>query len=353
MNRFLSKATAAMTPYTPGEQPQDQTYIKLNTNESPFPPSPEVQAALRDFDADDLRLYPDPDSAALTRALAAYNKLAPDQALAFGGSDEALAYAFMAFSDRGDRVYFPDITYGFYQVYADLFGLEAVKIPLAEDFTVCIEDYFGVDGNIFLANPNAPTGIALRPEQIEEILRHNPDRLVVIDEAYVDFAPGCTCVSLIGKYDNLLVIQTFSKSRSLAGMRLGAAYGQPELMDGLNRIKYSFNPYNLDRVSVAVGLAALSDKAYFKHTTKKIIEAREYTRMELMALGFTVLPSDANFLFISHPSLSGGELYAKLKADGILVRHFNKERIDGFVRVTVGYQAEMHVFLRSVMGYKL
>jgi histidinol-phosphate aminotransferase len=351
MNRFLSKATATMTPYTPGEQPQDQAYIKLNTNESPYPPSPRVREAIQSFDAGSLRLYPDPDSGALHRVLAKYNDLRTDQVLSFGGSDEALAYAFMAFSDRGDKVYFPDITYGFYQVYADLFQLRAVKLPLTEDFTIRIEDYFGLDGTIYLANPNAPTGIALRPSQIEDVLKHNPEQLVVVDEAYVDFAPGYSCVPLIDKYDNLLVIQTFSKSRNLAGMRLGTAYGHAGLIDGLNRIKYSLNPYNLDRVSQAVGIEAIRDTVYFEETTAKIIATRKRVSEALRQIGFNVLPSDANFLFIAHPSLSGGELYGKLRADGILVRHFRQPRIDGFVRLTIGSDADMDTFLGKVKEY--
>lgn len=352
MSRFLSKSTAAMMPYVPGEQPRDQQYIKLNTNENPYPPSPGVAKALREQNSADLRLYPDPDAGEFTAALAACYGLAPDQVLACGGSDEALAYTFMAFFDRGDRVYFPDITYGFYRVYADLFGLTTVEVPLREDFSLTVEDYFDLDGNLFIANPNAPTGTGVAPSSIEEILRRNPDRLVVVDEAYVDFAPGMSCIDLIARYDNLLVIQTFSKSRALAGMRLGAAFGQSELIAGLNRIKYSFNPYNLDRVSLAVGIAGIRDKAYTREIVGKVIGSRERVKAWLWEMDFTVLPSDANFLFVRHPQLSGGELYAKLRENGILVRHFEKPRIGNFVRLTIGTDAEMNQFIKTLRGWQ-
>lgn len=350
-SRFLRGTAAEIEPYTPGEQPQDQQYIKLNTNECPYPPSPGVAEALREFPSMSLRLYPDPDARTLHEAFAERYGLMPGQTLACGGSDEALAFAFLAFFDRGDPVCFPDITYGFYEVYANLFRLEAVKLPLTEDYSVRPEDYHDAPGNIFLANPNAPTGIALTARQIESIVVNNPDRLVVVDEAYIDFAPGMTCVGLIPKYDNLLVVQTFSKSRALAGMRLGACFGSEALIEGLNRVKYSFNPYNLDRVSIAVGIAALRDQAYLHEITGKIIKTRERVKARLWAMGFTVLPSDANFLFIRHPKLRDGELYRRLKWDGILVRHFPKERIRDFVRLTIGSDADMDAFLVRVGEY--
>ena len=347
-SRFLSKATASLEPYAPGEQPRDQRYIKLNTNECPYPPSPKVALALQEASSGDLRLYPDPDATDLTAALAEYHGLSPRQALACGGSDEVLAYAFMAFFDRGDRVCFPDITYGFYQVYADLFGLEAVKIPLRQDFTLNVEDYLGLEGHIFIANPNAPTGIALAPGEIEKILRDDPRRLVVVDEAYADFAPGSSCMGLIGRYDNLLIVTTFSKSRALAGMRLGAGYGDPALISGMNRVKYSFNPYNLDRISMAVGIAGIQDQDYFNEIVGKILATRQRVAGRLGGLGFTVLPSSANFLFLCHPRLSGGELYSRLRENGILVRHFQKPRIQEYIRLTIGTDAEMDIFLQKV-----
>lgn len=345
MSRFLSRAAAALQPYTPGEQPRDTHYIKLNTNENPYSPAPEVAAAISAFNASDLRLYPDPTASDFRDAAAAHYGVKPEQVFAGGGSDEVLAYAFMAFSDRGGKVYFPDITYGFYKVYADLFGLKSVLIPLKSDFTVNIEDYFGLNGNIFIANPNAPTGICLETDEIEQILRENPDRLVVVDEAYIDFSDGKSCLRMIDSYDNLLVVHTFSKSRGLAGMRLGLGFGNPELIAGLERIKYSFNPYNLDRVSFAVGIAALGNGEYMREIAAKIIKTRERLREELLMLGFEVLPSSANFLFAKTPELSGAELYNSLKQSGILVRHFDKARIRDFVRITIGTDDEMDIFL--------
>lgn len=349
MNRFLSKAAAALKPYTPGEQPRDMRYIKLNTNENPYPPSPEVITAIKSFDTESLRLYPDPTAAEFKNAIANAAGLKPEQVFAGGGSDEVLAYAFMAFSDRGQKVYFPDVTYGFYKVYADLFGLCAAEIPLREDFTISVEDYFGLDGNIFLANPNAPTGICLKPDEIECILSENKDRLVVIDEAYIDFSGVGSCVELVPKYDNLLVVQTFSKSRSLAGMRLGAAYGSVELIDGLERIKFSFNPYNLDRISLAAGIAAIKSANYMRETVVKIIGTREFARKKLEKLGFVVLLSESNFLFCKSDKISGRDLYEKLKQNGILVRHFDKDRIRDFIRVTIGTKDEMDIFLSKLV----
>lgn len=350
MSRFLSQAASQLSPYTPGEQPQDMRYIKLNTNENPYPPSPEVVAAIRSFDAHSLRLYPDPTAAEFRAAMADDYGLKPEQVFAGAGSDEVLGYAFMAFHDRGDKVYFPDITYGFYQVYADLCGLCATKIPLREDFTIDVEDYFGLDGSIFIANPNAPTGICLSTDEIRQILQQNRDRLVVIDEAYIDFARGGSCVKLIHEYDNLLVVQTFSKSRSLAGMRLGAGFGNAELMRGLERIKYSFNPYNLDRIALAAGIAAIKNASNMRETAARIIKNREHMRARLEHLGFTVLPSEANFLFCKNDAVSGKDLYEKLKQNGVLVRHFGTDRIKDFIRVTVGDEDETEQFLSRLEG---
>jgi histidinol-phosphate aminotransferase len=348
MSRFLSDATRAMAPYVPGEQPQDRSYIKLNTNECPYAPSLLVNRVLAAYKAEELRLYPDPAAARLKVAAAEAFGVDVQSVFAGGGSDEVLAYAFMTFFDRGDKVLFPDITYGFYRVYAQLFGLDMQEIPLAEDYSVNIFDYFGAAGHIFLANPNAPTGIALSPAEIEEILRHNPDKLVIVDEAYTDFAPGTSCVGLIGRYDNLLVVQTFSKSRALAGMRLAFAFGHPELIAGLERIKFSFNPYNLDRLSMEIAIAALSDRDYLAKITRQIIDTRTRTAAELSAMGFRVLPSGSNFLFAGHPKVGGGALYRALKERGILVRFFDKPRIDGFVRFTIGTDDEMKSFLTAV-----
>ena len=345
MSRFLGKTAASISPYVPGEQPQDKSYIKLNTNECPYPPSPMVKLALADFDYCSLSRYPDPDSAAVHQSMAEYYGLPVSRVIAGGGSDELLGFAFMAFSSPGDKVYFADISYGFYRVYADLFGLEAVEIPLLEDFTIRCSDYYRLDGSIFIANPNAPTGIALNPREIEEILRRNPDRVVVVDEAYVDFAPGYTCVPLIDKYDNLLVVQTFSKSRSLAGMRLAFAFGQESLIDGLKRIKFSFNPYNIDRVSGAVCIAAIRDYAYFDDVVKRIITTRDRSTSALTGMGCQIPTSRSNFLFVSHPAITGKEIYEKLRENGVLVRHFSKPRIDRFVRLSIGTDEEMDICL--------
>lgn len=341
MSRFYSQIAGGIAPYVPGEQPRDRRYIKLNTNECPYPPSPAVRQVLREFDSADLRLYPDPDSLELRGAMAKLYGLDVKQVFAGGGSDEVLGYCFQAFGNPGDRVYFADITYGFYKVYADLFSQRYVEIALNGDFRINAEDYLGLDGNIYIANPNAPTGIALSRGEIERILKANPDRLVVVDEAYADFSVYSSCVPLLGQYDNLLVVQTFSKSRSLAGMRLGFAFGSPELMEGLERIKYSFNPYNIDRLSMAVGVASIQDEAYFAETVGRVVTTRIRATEQLERLGMNVLPSSANFLFASLPGVEGSSLYTGLRERGVLVRHFDKARIADFVRITVGTDAEI------------
>ncbi|MFV0401095.1 MAG: histidinol-phosphate transaminase [Oscillospiraceae bacterium] len=341
MSRFYSQIAGGIAPYVPGEQPRDRRYIKLNTNECPYPPSPAVRQVLREFDSADLRLYPDPDALELRSAMAKLYGLDVKQVFAGGGSDEVLGYCFQAFGNPGDQVCFADITYGFYKVYADLFSQRYVEIPLDGSFRINVEDYLGLDGNLYIANPNAPTGIALSRGEIERILKANSDRLVVVDEAYADFSVYGTCVPLLGQYDNLLVVQTFSKSRSLAGMRLGFAFGSPELMEGLERIKYSFNPYNIDRLSMAVGVASIQDETYFAETVGRVVTTRIRTTEQLERLGMNVLPSSANFLFASLPGVEGSSLYTGLRERGVLVRHFDKGRIADFVRITVGTDAEM------------
>ena len=346
MSRFFSHTTAGLQPYTPGEQPRDRQYIKLNTNECPYPPSPRVREILQKADTQSLRLYPDPQSLVLREAIARQYGLRTEQVFAGGGSDEVLAYAFMAFFDRGDRVCFPDITYGFYKVYAALFGLHAQELALQEDFSVCIGDYLAADIPVFLANPNAPTGLCLPRGQIERIICKNPDRLVVVDEAYMDFADEQSCTGLIDTYDNLLVVRTFSKSRALAGMRIGMGLGNAALIDGLVRIQYSFNPYNMDRLSQAVGIAALQDDAYFKESVGKICATRERVTSALRGMGFTVLSSQANFLFASPPDKNGEQLYERLRQSGILVRYFGAHPATApYVRITIGTDAEMDIFL--------
>ncbi len=342
MSRFFTEKYADLVPYTPGEQPKDQQYVKLNTNESPFPPSPGVLAAV-EVEAKRLQLYSDPESTELSRAFAASLGLKQSQVLATNGSDEALNFAFMAF---GKELAFPDISYGFYPVFAALNHIPYTEIPLREDLRVAAEDYEGLGKMIVIANPNAPTGLCLSLGEIEVILRANPDQVVLIDEAYVDFGAE-SAVTLLGDYDNLLICQTFSKSRSLAGARLGFAIGSEELIRDLNTIKYSTNPYNVNRMTAAAGLAALREDSYYKENARTIMENRAWTMAELKKLGFAGTDSRSNFLFVRHPALGGEALYKKLKARGVLVRHFKKPRIEDYVRITVGSREQMAVLLRE------
>ena len=342
MSRFFTEKYAGLVPYTPGEQPQDQQYVKLNTNESPFPPSPGVAEAAA-AEAANCRLYSDPESRKLSEAFAASLGLRREQVLAVNGSDEALNFAFMAF---GKELAFPDISYGFYPVFAALNHIPYTEIPLREDLSIAVEDYIGLHKMIVLANPNAPTGIALPLCEIERIVRGNPDAVVLIDEAYVDFGAE-SAVGLIGQYENLLVVQTFSKSRSLAGARLGFAIGNEALIRDLNTIKYSTNPYNVNRMTAAAGLAALREDTYYRANARSIQENRRYTSEGLRAMGFELPDSSANFVFARHPAIRGGELYRRLKARGVLVRHFNKARIENYIRVTIGTREQMSVFLRE------
>lgn len=344
MSRFFSQRYHAMQPYVPGEQPQDMQYIKLNTNESPYPPSPKVLEAVNHTEVEQLRLYSDPEAKLLIQEIAKQYQVAPEQVFVGNGSDEVLAFSFFGFCDREREICYPDITYGFYPVFAELCGLLVHEIPLREDFTIDVQDYCDCGKNVVIANPNAPTGLSLSLDEIEQILRTNPDHLVIVDEAYVDFG-GTSCVPLLFKYDNLLVVQTFSKSRSLAGARLGFALSSREIIEDLNKIKFSFNPYNINRLSLAAGRAAMSDTDYFKACTSEIIRTREKTEDSLRELGFDVLPSSTNFVFARHPELSGADYYQKLRESGILVRHFDKERIRDFVRITIGTPEQMEQFL--------
>ena len=300
MSRFLSQEAARLAPYTPGEQPTDAQYLKLNTNESPFPPSPRVIKAVSRAELLKLNLYSDPTCSMLCEAVARRYGLQMENVLAANGSDEVLAFAFRAFCGQGKGVAYADITYGFYAAQTALFGLEATIIPLREDFTLCVDDYMDFPGTIVLANPNAPTGMTVPREDIQRLLEANPDRVVIVDEAYVDFG-GESCVPMIFRYDNLLVVQTMSKSRSLAGGRVGFAMGSPELIAALNRVKYSFNPYNVNRLSLVAGTAALEDETYFETCCASICQSRTWAAGELKRLGFTVLPSRANFLFVRSP----------------------------------------------------
>jgi histidinol-phosphate aminotransferase len=347
MSRFLSERFAALTPYVPGEQPTDMKYIKLNTNESPYPPSPKVTARLNASELGALRLYPDPTENALRQKVSKSYGVAPENIFFANGSDESLAFIFMAFYDAEKPVDFPDITYGFYPVYCALFGIPYETIPLREDFTVRCADYCGLGKNIVLANPNAPTGLAVAPEEIEEILRSNPDNLVVIDEAYVDFGARSS-VGLIKKYDNLLVVHTCSKSRSLAGARLSFVFGPEELIADIEKIRYSFNSYNVTRPTLSAGEAALDDQPYYDDMQKKIMDTREKTASALKTLGFELTDSRANFLFARYPGRSGGELYQKLRDMGILVRHFDKPRISDYLRITVGTPEQMDTLIAAL-----
>lgn len=346
MSRFFSKKYASLVPYTPGEQPRERKYIKLNTNESPFPPS-EKSRRLAAEAAERLQLYPDPDCTELTAALAALCGVEPDEVILTNGSDEILNFAFMAYCDEKTPAAFADLTYGFYSVFGEINRIPYVEIPLKEDFTIDITDYFGLHKTIFIANPNAHTGISLTRAEIEEILKANPDNVVVIDEAYVDFG-GETCIPLIKKYDNLLVAQTFSKSRSMAGARLGFGIGCKSLIQDLNAIKYSTNPYNINRMTMAAGLGMVQDEEYTQANCAAIIETREWTTKELTRRGFTVLPSRTNFVFAKHRAVSGADIYTGLKERGILIRHFTKERIKDYNRITIGTREEMEALMKAL-----
>lgn len=345
MSRYFSDQYKTLTPYTPGEQPRDQQYIKLNTNESPFPPSPKAQALAAE-ELKKLQLYSDPTCASLTAAAAKALEVGEENIIFSNGSDEVLNFAFMAFCDENCPAVFPDITYGFYKVFARLNGVPYREIPLQEDFTVDVADYFFAKGTVFIANPNAPTGLCLSLRQIEGLLRANPDNVVVIDEAYIDFG-GESAIPLTKKYDNLLVVQTFSKSRSMAGARLGFAVGSEGLIRDLNTIKYSVNPYNVNRMTMAAGVGALEDEDYFRANCRAIMENRAWTTEQLDKLGFQTLPSMTNFVFTKNPAISGAELYAKLKARGILVRHFGAPRLTDYIRVTIGSADEMAAFIKA------
>ena len=342
MSKFLSKSKQTLAPYTPGEQPKVLNLIKLNTNESPFPPSPKVIEAVSAQAVEKLRLYSDIQTTGLAAAIAERNGLSPDQIITSNGSDEILAFAFQAFGEQG--ITFPDITYGFYSVWAELFGLPARIVPLNGDFTIPLESFMTDTHTVVLANPNAPTGLALPMSEIRRLLKANPDQVVIIDEAYADFASE-SAVSLIGEYENLLVVQTFSKSRQLAGARLGFAMGQKELIEDLNRIKFSFNPYNVNSLTQLAGEAAMRDEEYFIACRDQIIAAREWTEKELTALGFTVLPSSANFILAAPNFMGGAEYLNALRERNILIRHWKNERIRDYVRITVGTQAQMETLI--------
>ncbi len=342
MSKYISPKFNVLEAYTPGEQPQDKKYIKLNTNESPFPPSPAVINAINAGEVGDLRLYSDPVCRETRTAIAETFGVGAENVIVTNGSDEALNFLFMAMCPRGAA--FADITYGFYKVFGQLHGLDCTVIPLKEDFTIDPADYGDTDKTIFLANPNAPTGLCLTTAQIEGLVAADPDRLVVIDEAYVDFG-GESVIPLTKKYPNLVVVGTFSKSRSLAGARLGFAVADAAIIADLETIRYSTNPYNVNRLTLLAGAAAIRDTAYFDKCRNAIVEAREYTKAELRKRGFTVTDSKANFLFVKVPDISGRDYYLKLKERGVLVRYFGSPRISDYVRITVGTMEDMMTLL--------
>lgn len=345
MSRFLNQQYQSLEAYTPGEQPRDMQYIKLNTNESPYPPAPSVVEAMNAEQVELLRLYSDPTAKGLKDKLAGLYGVKPENVFISNGSDEVLNFAFMAFGGGG--AVFPDISYGFYEVYADLYAINAEKIPLERDFSIDYRKYCGKNKLVVIANPNAPTGMTIPVWQIEEIVKSNPDSLVLIDEAYVDFG-GETCLPLIGTYDNLLVTRTYSKSRCLAGGRLGYAFGSPAVIADLEKIKYSTNPYNINRLTLLLGEKTVDAESYYQEKCREIEDTRQWTTQQLTGLGFTVLPSKANFIFVKTDRLDGGELYKKLKEKGILVRHFTNPRICQFNRVTIGTKAQMEVLIDTV-----
>lgn len=344
MSRFWSPAIQSLVPYTPGEQPKVDGLIKLNTNENPYPPAPGVEAVLHAFDSERLRLYPDPDCQDLKQALADNAGLKRNQVFVGNGSDEVLALTFMALLRQPKPLLLPETSYSFYNVYIDLFGIDARHIPLTDDFRIDLDDYCGENGGIIFANPNAPTSISLDLEAIRNLLERNTESVVVVDEAYVDFGAE-SATQLVEQYPNLLVIQTFSKSRSLAGMRVGFAFGHPELIEALERVKNSFNSYPLDMLAQQTAIAAIADKEYFAACVQRIIDTRDWTTGQLQQLGFDVLPSHTNFVFASHPRAPAGELMPYLRDNKILVRHFTKPGIDNHLRITIGTPEEMQALV--------
>ena len=347
MSIYFTPDLSALKPYVPGEQPKDRKYIKLNTNESPFPPSPEVIKAVCSEEALRLNLYPDPDAGELCEALAQRYGVSKENVICTNGSDEALAFAFRAFCGSGRGAAFADITYGFYPVYCDLYGIKRTILPVQDDLTIKADDYIGIRETVFIANPNAQTGLSLPLDVIEKIVGSDKNRVVVADEAYVDFG-GESAVGLTKRYPNLLIIGTFSKSRSLAGGRLGFAIGDRELISDLNTVRYSFHPYNINRLTMAAGIAAVGDTGYFAECVNEIIKVRAMTRQALIKRGFDVTDSRGNFLLAVNKKISGRELYSRLKDMGVLVRLLPDDRIKDHIRITIGTQDQMDTLIRCV-----
>lgn len=339
-----------VTPYTPGEQPKRADIIKLNTNENPYPPAPGVANALHRMDAGMLRLYPDSSVGELVHEIAVFYGVEDEQVFVGVGSDDVLAMIFLTFFNSGEPILFPDITYSFYDVWARMLRIPYRQIPLDGDFRIRGEDYRQPNGGVIFPNPNAPTGELMELSQIERIVQANPDGIVVVDEAYIDFG-GESALPLIAKYDNLIVVQTFSKSRSLAGSRIGYAISSPKVIRYLNDVKYSFNSYTMDRVTIALGVEAVRDRAYFEETLGKIMRTREWTKRQLRELGFVFGDSRSNFIFARHPKLSGPKLFEALRASGIYVRHFSGPRIREYLRITVGTDEQMHRLIEFLSDY--
>ena len=350
MKEFWSARIRDAVPYTPGEQPRDRKFIKLNTNECPYPPSTKVLEAVRAAADENLRLYPDPECLDLRRAIARREGLSEDQVFCSNGSDEVLAFAFQAFFEEGGTVLFPDITYSFYPVYCNMFGIHYRTVPLKDDFTIPVEEMLGDNDGVVITNPNAPTGIELDQASLRRILEGNPDVVVIVDEAYIDFG-GTSALPLLDEYPNLLVVQTMSKSRALAGMRVGFAFGSENLIQGLNCVKNSINSYTIDQLAILAGVAAVEDGDYFAQRCAQVAATRDRTSETLRELGFTVLPSKSNFIFITHPELPARKLFADLREAGILVRYFALPRIDNFLRVTIGSEEEMAEFCATMKRF--
>jgi histidinol-phosphate aminotransferase len=347
MSKFWSPLVADLKPYVAGEQPRIANLIKLNTNENPYGPSPKALAAIKEAADDRMRLYPDPSSLRLRQAIATRYEVEVEEVFVGNGSDEVLAHAFQALLKHDAPLLFPDISYSFYPVYAGLFGIETVQVPLDESFRISVDDYDRPCGAIIIPNPNAPTGIALSLDEIEALAQAHPDQPVVIDEAYVDFGAD-SAIGLTRRYPNLLVVHTLSKSRSLAGLRVGFAIGQRPLIDALERVKDSFNSYPIDRLAEAGATAAIEDEAWFDETRRKVMASRARVTEALTTRGFEVLPSLANFVFARHPDHAGGELAARLRAEAVLVRHFAKPRIGDFLRISIGTEAECDRLIEAV-----
>ena len=346
MSRYLSSKLASLTPYTPGEQPQDLQYVKLNTNESPFPPSKKALEYAAEHQRS-LNLYPDPTCEELVRRIAMFYRVTKEEVMLTNGSDEALFFSFLAYADEMHPAVFADITYGFYPVFAEINRVPYEEVPLREDLSLRIEDYDDRHGLIVIANPNAPTGIALSMREIDLLLQRHPDDVVVVDEAYVDFGAE-SCIQLTKKHDNLLVVQTFSKSRSMAGARLGFVIGDRRLIRDLNTVRYSFNPYNINSMTMSLAMGTMLDGNYTLANCLTIEKNREYTVKALQELGFEMTDSKANFLFARHKEIEGGSLYRALKEKGVLVRHFDKERISDYNRITIGTKEQMDCLLQAI-----